>query len=262
MGQPNSLRELLQAELPALYAMAFHVCGDRRDAYTYLQDLVRDANAMGESVVLDFDPPRDALVAKLARNLEEGLGRRAGFSFDALDNVLRSDVSQPIDLDIIGPAGPGQDPQGQVHVLLWELKRTCLTATMGCLPPGVRLSLVLTDLLGYTVERASELLGIKESAYRVRLTRARKRIEDYLAPRCTHVDRQNPCTCPGRLAIAMNANFVSEPHHRLDIPVEPYDAGGPKRDIVSLYRSLPDVRLTDAELERLLSSALPPSPPA
>ena len=102
--------------------------------------------------------------------------------------------------------------------------------------------------MGYGPRDAANLLGIKESAYRVRLTRARKRIEDYLTPRCYHVDRQNPCTCTGRLGIAMDAGFVTMPPHQLDIPHEPHDADGPRRDIGSLYRSLPVVQLTDEEL--------------
>ena len=64
----------------------------------------------------------------------------------------------------------------RLNGMLWQLKRKCLVATLGCLPPGVRISFVLTDLLGYGPSEAAALLEIKESAYRVRLTRARKRI--------------------------------------------------------------------------------------
>ena len=38
-------------------------------------------------------------------------------------------------------------------------------------------------------------------------------MEDYLAPRCYHVDPQNPCTCTGRLVIAIDAAFVKPPPH-------------------------------------------------
>jgi RNA polymerase sigma-70 factor (ECF subfamily) len=99
------------------------------------------------------------------------------------------------------------------------------------------------------------LLDIKESAYRVRLTRARKRIEDYLTPRCYHVDRQNPCTCSGRLMIAIDNGFIGAPPHTIDIPHEPHDADGPRRDMGGLYRSLPEVALTESDLRRLLAEA-------
>jgi RNA polymerase sigma-70 factor (ECF subfamily) len=222
--------------------------GSRDDARGHLEQLVKDAKAASEERLLAETNPADALLALMARKMEESLGRKSDFSFDGLDQVLRSDITRPIDLS--GGALDGQP--AKVHLMLWELKRTCLTATLCCLPPGVRVSFVLTDLLGYGPAEASELLGIKESAYRVRLTRARKRVEDYLAPRCYHVDPQNPCTCTGRLVIAIDAQFVKPPPHSGDIPHDPHDGDGPRRDMGSLYRALPNVQLTAAEQTEVL----------
>ncbi len=243
--KPSNVRELLGNELPRLYAFAYHMCGSRDEAQNYVRQLVRDAKTKGDALV-GADDPSEAILGLMARMMEETLGRKSEYSFEQLDEVLRSDITRPIDL-ASGVGGLGNDP-GKVHLMLWELKRTCLTATLCCLPPGVRVSFVLTDLLGYSPAKASELLQIKESAYRVRLTRARKRVEDYLAPRCFHVDHQNPCTCTGRLIIAMDANFVKEPPHQLDVPHDAHDGDGPRRDMGSLYRSLPDVQLLEAEL--------------
>lgn len=243
--RPTNLRDLLTSELPRLYGFAYHMCCDRGDAQRFVVQLVRDANARGEEAVFAADKPADVLLGLMARHMEDSLGRKAEQTFDKLDEILRSDITRPIVIDDV--------ETDDTHTMLWELKRTCLTATLGCLPPGVRLSFVLTDLMGYSPAEASDLLGIKESAYRVRLTRARKRIEDYLTPRCHHVDRDNPCSCTGRLMIAKDANFVNRPPHQLDIPGEEHDASGPYRDIGKLYQSLPLVRMTDDELGKLAS---------
>jgi RNA polymerase sigma-70 factor (ECF subfamily) len=247
--KPPRLRDLLSRELPRLYAFAYSMCCDRAEALRYVTQLVRDAGAQGVEAVMAAGPVADVLLGMMARHMEDTLGRKAEQTFDKLDEILRSDITRPIVLDDSGEFESEDTP-----LMLWELKRTCLTATLGCLPPGVRLSFVLTDLLQYSPTRASELLSIKESAYRVRLTRARKRIEDYLTPRCHHVDRQNPCSCMGRLVIAMDAEFVVAPPHRDDIPADRrHDEDGPHRDIARLYRGLPRVKLTRAELEALLA---------
>ncbi len=246
--KPSSLHELLETELARLYAFAYHMSGSRDDARAHLEQLIKDAKATGEDKLLATANPADALLGLMARKVEETLGRKSDFSFDKLDQVLRSDITRPIDLS--GGALDGQP--AKVHLMLWELKRTCLTATLCCLPPGVRVSFVLTDLLGYGPAEASELLGIKESAYRVRLTRARKRVEDYLTPRCYHVDPQNPCTCTGRLVIAIDARFVKPPPNTGDIPHDPHDGDGPRRDMGSLYRALPNVQLTPGEQQEVL----------
>jgi RNA polymerase sigma-70 factor (ECF subfamily) len=245
----STLKELLAQEFPKLYAFAFQMSGSRGEAERFLQDLARQSRARPESELLSAADPGHVLLGMVARNMEENLGRKAEHTFEKLDTILRSDLTRPIDLRA---AGIDDDPT-KVHLMLWELKRTCLTAVLGCLPPGVRLSFVLTDLLGFSPAEAAALLDIKESAYRVRLTRARKRIEDYLTPRCYHVDRQNPCTCTGRLMIAIDAGFIKEPPHSIDIPHEPHDGDGPRRDMGGLYRSLPEVKLTEADLRRLMA---------
>lgn len=248
---PVNLVDLLNAELPRLYAFAYHMTGGRDDAKGHVRQLVKAAKVRHEQLLVNAENPSDTFLGLLARQMEEALGRRSEYTFDGLDNVLRSDITRPIDL-ASGVGGLGNDP-GKVHLMLWELKRTCLTATLCCLPPGVRVSFVLTDLFGYSPSDAAALLEIKESAYRVRLTRARKRVEDYLAPRCVHVDAQNPCTCTGRLIIAMDANFVKAPPHNLDVPHDAHDGEGPRRDMGTLYRGLPQVRLTPEELAALVA---------
>ncbi len=250
-NSPLTLRELLRQELPRLYAFTFYMCCDRDEAKEQLQQLARDAATRGEGALLGAENPGDDVLGLLARGLEDRLGRKAEFSFDGLDEVLRSDITRPIDLD--GGAMDG-DPK-RLNGMLWQLKRKCLVATLGCLPPGVRISFVLTDLMGYGPSEAATLLEIKESAYRVRLTRARKRIEDYLAPRCYHVDRKNPCTCTGRLGIALDAKFVAAPPHELDTPHQPHDSEGPQRDVGSLYRGLPQVRMTETEMREVIAAA-------
>ena len=249
MTSPQTVRELLTVELPKLYAFAYQMSGSRRDAARFLEELTQQVAKLDDQKLLNDGDPGRTLLGMVARTMEESLGRRSEHTFESLDNILRSDITRPIDLNAVGM---DSNPT-KVHLMLWELKRTCLTSVLGCLPPGVRLSFVLTDLVGLSPSEAAEMLGIKESAYRVRLTRARKRIEDYLAPRCYHVDRENPCTCTGRLMIAFDAGFVKPPTSTRDIPHEPHDSGGPQRDVGSLYRGLPEVKLGEGELEKLLT---------
>lgn len=248
------LTALLQSELPRLYAFAYLMCGARIEASGQIRDAVR-VLASTPGVVLEATRPAEALLGYLARTIEEGLGRKAEQSFVILDNLLRGEETMPIDAN----RSPIDGDLSRVPVLLWELKRTCLASVLGCLPPAVRISFILTDLFGYTPAAAAELINIKESAFRVRLTRARRRLEDYLAPRCGHIDRHNPCYCEGRLNVALEANFVGMPPHRDDIPALRYDEGPEQRDIASLYRTLPQILLSEAQRAEILA-ALAPEP--
>ena len=106
--------------------------------------------------------------------------------------------------------------------------------------------------------KKAELLGINESAYRVRLTRARKRLENYLTPRCQHIDAQNPCNCEGRLSVALDKGFIGFPPNLDDIPHTPHVTEVEHREMGSLYRSLPRIALTELERDQLLDLGCPP----
>ncbi len=246
--RPTSLRQLLADQLPRLYAFAYDMCGGREDAQRTLTELL-DPLLRQPAPILDAADPAEALFAHFARAIEKAMGRRADQSFMVLDNILRTELTKPLDIHAEGLDGDSS----RIHFLLWELKRTCLTAVMGCLPPSVRLSFILTDILGYQPADAADLLDIQESAYRVRLTRARKRIEDFLTPRCQHVDRDNPCNCESRLGIAWDAKFVRPPPHDLDTPAEAYNHEPARRDMGALYRSLPRAQLLPAQVAELLA---------
>ena len=54
--------------------------------------------------------------------------------------------------------------------------------------------------------------------------------------------------------IAVDAGFVHPPAPGVDdIPHEPHDTGGPQRDVGSLYRRLPNAKLPQAEIDRLIN---------
>ena len=247
-GPSPTLRQVLAAELPRLYVVAYHMCGTRSEAFERLRELTAEASK-GSEAVLAAARPGDALLSMLAHNIEESLGRKAEKTFQILNDILRDDITHPIDINTPGIDGDFD----RIHPLLWELKRTCLTSVLACLPPGVRISFILTDLLGYNPAASAQLLGINESAYRVRLTRARKRLDSHLAPLCQHVDRQNPCNCEGRLGVALAKEFIPFPPHTDDIPHAPHDSGPESHEMGALYRGLPRITLTETQRDELLS---------
>ena len=54
--------------------------------------------------------------------------------------------------------------------------------------------------------------------------------------------------------IAVDAGFVGQPEHTLDIPHEPHDAQPRDADVASLYRALPPVSLSPSALAELADS--------
>ena len=177
--------------------------------------------------------------------LEERLPRQPEVDFDILDETLRNEATRT---DVVRSLS---DPQRDF--LLWELKQGCMTAVINCLPPGERAAFVVCHVLKLADEQAAKSLGITESAYKVRLSRARKKIGDYLAPRCEHVNPMNPCRCPARVGTALHKGFIRQAVRSAarsrcasrPIPYGRYGTGDgnedvPMRDIAAIYGGLPE----------------------
>lgn len=169
--------------------------------------------------------------------LEKRLGKGTDVTFDLLDEKLRS---EPTRTDVIHlMTKPERD------FYLWELKQGCMTSVVNCLPPGERVAFVLSAVLTYNEDDAAAVLGITPSAFKVRLSRARKKVSDYLAPRCEHVNPQNPCHCPSRLGVAMSGGFVAKSEVKLRPSFGRYGStvdgeDAPLRDVMAIYHALPD----------------------
>src|SRR5260370_7343505 len=117
-----------------------------------------------------------------------------------------------------------------------------MPAVINCLSPGERVAFVMSSVLGKTDDQAAKALGIKVSAFKVRLSRARKKIGDYLAPRCEHIDPRNPCHCPSRIGIALAKGFIAPPQSavvQLRTPQRPFDQEIKSRDATNIFPTLP-----------------------
>jgi DNA-directed RNA polymerase specialized sigma24 family protein len=234
------LHALVDPHWRRLYNFVFRLTLDRDRAERYVTDIFSTAVAQAEQA--PAAPELEVWLIGIAnRMLEARLPRAPEVNFDILDETLRSEATRT---DVVRSLS---DPQRDF--LLWELKQGCMTAVINCLPPGERAAFVVCHVLKLPDEAAAKSLDITESAYKVRLSRARKKIGDYLAPRCEHVNPMNPCRCPARVGTALHKGFIRPVGEvslrRAEIPYGRYGTGignddAPMRDIAAIYGGLPE----------------------
>jgi RNA polymerase sigma-70 factor (ECF subfamily) len=237
----EQLRPLVEPHWRRLYNFVFRLTLDRDRAERYLMDIFALAAAQ-----LDRAPETDVelwLLGIANKLLEDRLPRQPEVDFDVLDETLRGEATRT---DVVRSLS---DPQRDF--LLWELKQGCMTAVVNCLPPGERAAFVVCHILKLSDEAAARSLAISESAYKVRLSRARKKVGDYLAPRCEHVNPMNPCRCPARVGTALRRGFIGKVSGEIslrrqpEIPYGRYGTGAgnedvPMREIAAVYGGLPE----------------------
>ena len=239
----------------ALFNFAFRMCLDRDRAREVVEETFLRAY-VGQEKMPDPQAVENWLLRIANHLLSEKLPRTPEVNWDVLDDILRSEATRT---DIVRSlTEPKRD------FLLWELKQGCMTAVINCLSPGERAAFVVNTVMKMPDEDAAKTLGVTKSAYKVRLSRAKKKVTDYLAPRCEHVDPMNPCRCPARVGTALRKGFIrSTGEVNLRKPVEPFGRYGagpdsedePLRDVVAIYGNLPEPDPPDellAHLERAI----------
>ncbi len=237
----GAFKDVVSDHWRALYHFGFRMCLDRQRACDLVEETLLRAYVGSEKLPDEAGRTRTWLLRIAAHVLANRLSRTPEVSFDLLDETLRSEATRT---DFVRSlAEPARD------LLLWELKQGCMTAVVNCLSPGERAAFVLANLMKLGDDDASAVLGISRSAYKVRLSRAQKKVSDYLAPRCEHVDPLNPCRCPARVGVAVSKGFIrSAGEISLRKPPEPFGRYGsgpdnedePLRDVVAIYGNLPE----------------------
>ena len=254
-GDRQRLRTMVERTWRSTYNFVFRMTLDRDRAARYVEDVY--ARVGGELAAAPGDDHAiDVWILGVAnRLLEERLPRQPEINFDILDETLRSEATRT---DVVkSVSDPARD------FLLWELKQGCMTSVVNCLSPGERSAFVAAHVLRLADDDAAVALGINVSAYKVRLSRARKKVGDHLAPRCEHVNPMNPCHCPARVGTALRKGFI-KPAGELMLrkpespPYGRYGAGPdhddkPLRDISTIYGNLPEPDPPPELAERMLA---------
>ena len=237
----GDFRAVIAGHWRDVYHFGFRMCLDMQRACEVVEEVFLRAYLGSDKMPHEPVRARSWLLHIASHVLENKLARTPEVSFEMLDETLRSEATRT---DFVRSlAEPKRD------FLLWELKQGCMTAVINCLPPGERAAFVVCHVLKLSDDAAAKSLGITESAYKVRLSRARKKVGDYLAPRCEHVDPHNPCRCPARVGVAVSKGFIKSQGEvslrSKPVPFGRYGSGEgnqdePLRDVVAIYGNLPE----------------------
>lgn len=101
------------------------------------------------------------------------------------------------------------------------VRRSCTLGMLLCLDPDDRLVLVLHELLEFSTEDGAAIMSVKPTAYRQRLSRARRMLVGFVATECGWVNPDSPCRCHKHVSYA---HPVQLPDPTLALFMQPHDA--------------------------------------
>lgn len=91
-----------------------------------------------------------------------------------------------------------------------EVKFRCTSAMLICLDREQRLIYLLGDSFGIDHNLGAEIFGISKQNFRVKLSRARKELHNYMAYRCGLINKSNPCRCVKKAKSALNMGVLNK----------------------------------------------------
>ena len=150
-----------------------------------------------------------------------------------------------------GLAEPEGDGPGD-RLLAEEVKLGCTLGMLLCLDREHRLAYVLTDVFGLRSADAAYVCATTPAALRKRASRARARLQAFVAEHCGLVERSAACRCDRRVATAVRIGRVDAARPAVAVHHEATAAVGEMdrlHDLASLMRSHPDYRAPGAVVE-------------
>ena len=260
-GDPEVLDRLVRAVLHDVYGIALRFLWTPADAEEATQEIaIRVVTGLS---TFDGRSSFRTWVYRIACNTLSTIAAKriesAGISFESMSDELREEAVGRDD----GISGSPFDA-----ALVEEVKVGCTHAMLICLDRGHRLAYILGTILDIDHVEAAGALDITPAAFRKRLSRANRSIEEFMLSNCGLADSKNSCRCEDRVPAAIALGRVDptalkfskspidrEAHARISLTIQQLEA---TRRAAEIYRSHPDFDHSQSVTTKWLMHLLSP----
>ncbi|MBT8155106.1 sigma-70 family RNA polymerase sigma factor [Epibacterium ulvae] len=236
-GNRAALDAIVRAAERPVYNLALRMLANRADAEDATQEILikivthigtlRDVNAAGAWAMQIAC--RDLVNRRKRGRVEAMRLTFEGFAADL--DTGRRDLAE------------GAMTDAETTLALEEVKVGCTLAMLTCLNRPARMAYVLGEIFELTDKEAANALEITPTAFRQRLTRARKAVTSFVTKTCGVVSEKNPCRCVTRIAPALEQKRIAKGASQFDLDQIPTRT---PNQVSALVRSLEDGRAAAA----------------
>lgn len=183
-----------------IHALAYRMVGNREDASDIVQQTffqaLRSANGFREEC-----KPYTWLYAIARNQCLRLLENKKHGSIESLDSLIRNSQA-PVSTDEFS------DLERQHYIE--QVKEGCLLSLLRCLTRYQRLAFILHTLLGMKTSDVAAILEKSETATRLLVHRARKRILEFLCKNCACYRPGNPCHCENLIHYSLGQGWIDK----------------------------------------------------
>lgn len=199
-GNKAALNHLIMRHQPFVYNIAWKMIGDPMQA----EDLAQEAllKIITNLALFKEESSFRTWAYRIVRNHFLNDQKKAknifGASFEEMGNLL--DAAGSIDLS-------SEEQEIQADEIR-EVRLQCLSGMLLCLTKEQRLIYIIGEILGADHNVGSEIMEITPANYRMKLSKARKDLYNFMQNKCGLVDKSNPCRCHKKVTVAVETGIV------------------------------------------------------
>ncbi len=210
-GDKIALTKLVEKHQPFIYNLAWKLTGNIADA----EDLTQETLVKVITNLSTFKQQSSftTWAYRIAKNQflndKNKSSNLLSSSFEELGNRL--DNAPNIDLT--------QDEINEKKDLIKELRLQCLAGMLLCLTKEQRMIYIIGEIFGADHNVGSEIMEITKDNYRMKLSKARKELYNFMKSKCGLVDKRNPCRCHKKVSFVMEMGLINAKnllHNRIE----------------------------------------------
>lgn len=252
-GDLAALDALLAGLQPGVFQLALRMLGHREDAADATQEVLLKlvthlSSFRGEAAFATW-------VWRIARNhlltARTRIAESPEQSLEALDEKLALGLSLADRIPAAGADAATRVLTPEEKLEAHQVAVSCTQSMLMALDRDQRLAYLLDTVFDLPSAQAADVVGVTAATYRQRLSRAKARLDGFMARRCGLVQADAPCRCATQARVLRHHGPGDrQPALRLQ-PVELREAEqvfasyGRVADAAAVFRSLPALRAPD-----------------
>jgi RNA polymerase sigma factor (sigma-70 family) len=205
-GNRKAIEQLIRRHQKWVFNIALRMVGEPVDAEDIAQEVLIKIvkNLPGFKMKSSFRTWAYRIVVNHVLNMRRRDSENKWTSFAHYGKDIDDSQDQEF------PALKGSPVEKSLIIL--EVKMHCLMGTLLCLNRKQRLVFILGEMFCISDSVAGEILECTKDNFRQTLSRARRKIFDFLKERCGLMDKKNPCHCQLKAKPLMDAGVIDPGH--------------------------------------------------
>lgn len=208
-GDRQALEQLLQLHQPFIYQVAWKMTHDPNDA----QDLTQETliKVMTKLAQFQFKSSfRTWLYRIVVNEFLQSKRRKGEAQFTSFEAMAQQ-------LDGIPDATLTPDEVIEYEELSKEMQIRCLSGMLMCLNREQRLIYILGDTFGVDHQVGAEIFDCSKGNFRIKLSRARRDLYNFMNLKCGLVNKKNPCRCPKKAKSLHEMGLLSSGERQFNV---------------------------------------------